>query len=141
MAAKSHFHFISICMYIHTYYLHFKHTHTQRRAQIDRDRYKFIITYICRLIYIHIHIHRERERDTLCVGAMASNSSTLWVLIGMGITGVMLFCRRKNISSSSSSSTKDRFRAFISQLNLHTQEGPSIPLRPLAKLTFAIADV
>lgn len=68
---------------------------------------------------------------------MASHAANLWVLLGLGLAGILLMTKKlkKNI--------KEDFGAFIEKLQLLPPPQPAPPKapHPLTALTFAVSDL
>ena len=68
---------------------------------------------------------------------MASKSANLWVLLGLGLAGILLITKRLK------KAIKEDFGAFIGKLQLLPPPQPAPPKapHPLTGLTFAVSDV
>ncbi|GLU12900.1 hypothetical protein SLE2022_295560 [Rubroshorea leprosula] len=68
---------------------------------------------------------------------MASNAANLWVLLGLGLAGILLVTRKLK------KSIKEDFGAFIQKLELLPPPQPAPPKapHPLTGLTFAVSDL
>ncbi|XP_022134717.1 outer envelope protein 64, chloroplastic [Momordica charantia] len=68
---------------------------------------------------------------------MASNSANLWVLLGLGLAGILLMTKKLK------KAIREDFGAFIEKLQLLPPPQPAPPKapHPLTGLTFAISDV
>lgn len=68
---------------------------------------------------------------------MASQSANLWVLLGLGLAGILLMTRKlKKV-------IREDFGAFVEKLQLLPPPQPAPPKapHPLTGLTFAVSDV
>lgn len=68
---------------------------------------------------------------------MASNAANLWVLLGLGLAGILLMTKRLK------KTIKADFGAFIQRLELLPPPQPAPPKarHPLTNLNFAVSDV
>ncbi|KAF2317493.1 hypothetical protein GH714_023027 [Hevea brasiliensis] len=68
---------------------------------------------------------------------MASNPANLWVLLGLGLAGILLMTRKMK------KATKENFGAFVEKLLLLPPPQPAPPKAPhlLTGLTFAVSDI
>ena len=68
---------------------------------------------------------------------MASNSANLWVLLGLGIAGILLVTKRLK------KAIREDFGAFVYKLQLLPPPPPPPPKapHPLTGLTFAVSDL
>ena len=68
---------------------------------------------------------------------MASHSANLWVLLGLGLAGILFVTRKLK------KAIREDFGAFVQRLELLPPPQPAPPKapHPLTALTFAVSDV
>lgn len=68
---------------------------------------------------------------------MTSQSANLWVLLGLGLAGIVLMARKLK------KSVREDFGAFLEKLQLLPPPQPAPPKapHPLTALTFALSDL
>lgn len=68
---------------------------------------------------------------------MASQSANLWVLLGLGLAGILLVTRKLK------KAIREDFGAFVEKLQLLPPPQPAPPKapHPLTALTFAVSDL